>query len=201
MKVFMFQKRVFLLSIVVLCLLVFGSQACIDRIDSSKGLACKTSSDCWDKLPCVDGFCGGRGKEGPIAEPKASEPVKTDKGKEAPKKTEPISEPKAEPKKNKEPLAQGETIKEVIAEVDGGAQGDKSIAPETSTDKIGKQCKGNLDSFGLCKKDSDCCPGQQCKEQQTPMGKLKLCASCKVDTDCPQKTKCCFQTICASRCG
>ena len=203
MKVLDLRKHVFFSFLLMMCFSCIALQACIDRIESSKGLACKTSSDCWDKLPCVDKFCGGRGKEGPIAEPRPDEPAKAEKNitKEPIAKPEPKSEPKGG--KNDGPSPK-ETAAESVAEVDGGTPVDKNTGPEKGVDKVpdaGGQCKGKLDQFGLCKQDSDCCPGQKCSEQQTPAGKLKLCGPCKTDTDCPQKTKCCFQVICAARCG
>jgi len=83
--------------------------------------------------------------------------------------------------------------------------GEQTTTPDTTTPKDpggGGQCKGNLDATGFCKADGDCCPGQKCIKNTTPMGEVKVCGPCTTDKDCPQGTKCCAQfKMCAIRCS
>ncbi|HAA59214.1 MAG TPA: hypothetical protein DCE42_30985 [Myxococcales bacterium] len=187
--------RVFALS-GVLCCTVMLAASCVDRLETSNGMTCEKSDDCWDNLPCVKEVCSapdGFGEDG---------------GAEA--KPEPKPEPRPEPKPEPTPTekkpsekvtgeSQVETVPEKVAETQ----------PEPVVEKVADQpagqCTGNVDpKTGFCSQDSDCCPGTTCMEindPRVPQG-TKICGPCAQDTDCPKGLQCCTAfKICAIQCA
>jgi len=173
-------KRLLFYGFFGLVLLSLSPVSCVEPLKSSLGLKCTSDSDCWDNLSCKNELCGGERR--PVS---GDETDETDAG----------SEPKAEPKPEPRP-------EPVVPDTQGTIDTPKTENTATEpTPEPAQQCKGNLDAFGQCTVDTDCCPGQTCMEMNVPnVGTFKVCGSCSADTDCPMKTTCCPNSICASQC-
>ncbi len=173
------MKRAKFLYLSLLLILAAVVPSCIERIESSQGLTCESDSDCWDNLPCRNGYCG--------VKTEAVEPAEQT-GKDA----------------GSEPKAPETTIKEKpqLSEKSPEKGGEAEPPTEKSSGEKARACKGNVAFGGLCQKDGDCCPGQKCREFNIPnVGKFKLCTPCKENRDCPKSTICCQPMgVCASRC-
>ena len=163
--------------------------SCVERLKSSDGFTCTKKSDCWDNLPCLNEVCTG---EKPSEDPEPG--------------PEPVGpEPRLEPP-TKPDISGESTIQDGSEQPQADSPPTERVTPEPKPEpkpEPSGPCKGNVNSLGLCKKDSDCCSGQKCiaiPDPRVPKGS-KACSSCKTDNDCPQKTVCCTQfKLCAARC-
>lgn len=174
----------------LLLLFVLGGwAACIERLDSSLGLQCAQDSDCWDDLGCKNELCGGERRPAKGDEPKEGQDAASQ------------PEPKVSDTTAPEPKAPDAGVEKAVEPAGGGESTPDAGGTEVAPEPAG-QCQGNLNQTGQCTQDGDCCAGQTCKDVTTPMGPFKLCATCKVDDDCPKGTVCCQALgFCAIQCS
>jgi hypothetical protein len=183
--------RIFFFWLACVSGVAWASSACVSSkldgkadggLNGSRGLACEQASDCWDGLPCTDGYCGGKPAEG------------------AEENQMPEEQPQMPEEQPQMPEEQSQMPEESTTTEQDGAP----TEPPTESANEAAPCQGNLDAQGFCTQDSDCCTGQTCGSFPFGAQTLRLCTSCTASTECPTNTQCCSfgaVSVCALQCA